>query len=172
MGKQLEFEEVQTAPEAAAAPEVTPAPEPAPEPERKETRGRKKGGKNQPKEPLKQDSEFSFFDEAKKAASEKKASDTPAPEAVNIQPIVEQPALVTGYMLLIVCDAFIPAIIGKFIAKKTGKKAALKKLDKDQLKELQPLADAAAKKMFSGVSEVPAFFIAYGCIALTNNMPE
>jgi maleate cis-trans isomerase len=75
-------------------------------------------------------------------------------------------------MLLIICDAFIPTMVSKIIAKRTGKKASVKKLSKEQLKEMQPLADAAAKKMFANVSEVPAFFIAYGCIMLSNQIEE
>jgi hypothetical protein len=176
MQKKLEFQEVVIERELAA-PEVQPqapeaqAPEPQAPEQKKETRGRKKGGTNKAKTEPKPDSEINFFDEAKKAATEKKIADTPT-DKPSIEVVAENPNLVTGYMLLIICDAVIPLIVGRFIAKRTGKKATIKKLDKEQIKEMQPLADAAAKKMFSGVSEVPAFFIAYGCITLTNNIPE
>ena len=172
MGKELEFTQVNI--EQTPQQETTQQPvqqpvqetvQPAEEPKK---RGRKKGIPNK-KNPEKPDSEFDFFEEAKKAASQK-ASETITETKPAIEVVSEQPSLVTGYMLLVICDAVIPKIVGSFIAKRTGKKAAVKKMDKEQIKEMQPLADAAAKKMFSGVSEVPAFFIAYGCITLTNNI--
>ena len=175
MGKQLEFTEVtmQETPQEQTQQTVQETVQPAVQEtvqasEEPKKRGRKKGIPNK-KQPEKPDSEFDFFEEAKKAASQK-ASETATETKPAIEVVTEQPSLVTGYMLLIICDAVIPKIVGSFIAKRTGKKAAIKKMDKEQIKEMQPLADAAAKKMFSGVSEVPAFFIAYGCITLTNNI--
>lgn len=171
MGEQLEFKELNTEEiKAPEAPQPEPFKIPEPEPEKqKGKRGRKAGVPNKPKASSGNDEDF--FNKATEAANEQKTKTTEAPApAPAIEAVTEKPSLITGYMLLVICDAVIPAIIGKFIAKKTGTKKQIKKLEKGQLEEMRPLADAAAKKMFENVSEVPAFFIAYACVTFSNQI--
>ena len=151
--------------------EQTPSTPESSEPVKKDGRGRKKGGKNKPKEAAPgdsttppQDNERDFFKSAKAAAEKPKEEEKT--EGSPIAEMAAEPSLMTGYILLVVCDAFIPKLVNRFIIKS---KAPLKKLDAEQKKELKPLADAAAKQMFAEVNPVTGFLIAYGCITIANN---
>ena len=144
--------------------------QPAPAPE-KSKRGRKAGGKNKPKEPAqasekKETSESDFFEQAIKTAAENKkeepAISAPAGEALT----EEKEQLLTGYMMLVVMDAFIPKLVGKFLLKKTQ---GIKKLSKEQKKELEPIANAAAKKLFSEIDPVKGFLVVYVALTVANN---
>lgn len=173
MGEQLKFETLevnQTPPEQTQ--QATEQNLNIPEPEKqKGKRGRKAGVPNKPKEPNVSGNDEDFFSKASQAANEKKQeTQQQQQQQPSIEAAAEKPSLITGYMLLVICDAVIPSLISRFIAKKTGTKKQIKKLDKTQLDEMRPLADAAAKKMFENVSEVPAFFIAYACVTFSNQV--
>jgi hypothetical protein len=79
-----------------------------------------------------------------------------------------QRVLVSGLMLLIVCDAFFPAIISKILSKR-GKKIDTKKLKltTEEKKELRETADEAAKFMFANANPIALFFIGLGSIYIS-----
>lgn len=90
------------------------------------------------------------------------------------QPPSVQPILISGYVFLICIDAVIPALViklFKYINKKAANLEAKDiKLDKDQLKALEPIADQAAKIIFENMHPVSALFLGLGFIYIGNTM--
>jgi hypothetical protein len=72
--------------------------------------------------------------------------------------------LITGYMLLLVCDALIPNLIvmGLKRFKKVTIEAKKLKLTNDERKELEPLADEVAKMMLQEANPLIVFLFVYG----------
>ena len=77
--------------------------------------------------------------------------------------------VISGYMLLLICDFVFPAAI-IFIISKASKNLKKKivaknlKLTKDEKKELEPLANEAVKYMFSEMHPLTAFFVSLSSI--------
>ncbi len=75
-------------------------------------------------------------------------------------PTKEQICLINGYTLLIVCDVFFPFVISYFMKgrlKKNNKTKKDLKLTATEKKELEPLADAAAKEISLSMSATQTF---------------
>lgn len=77
--------------------------------------------------------------------------------------------VISGYMLLLICDFVFPSVIvlviGK-LSKNLKKKIVAKnlKLTKEEKKELEPLANEAVKFMFSDMHPLTAFAVSLGSI--------
>lgn len=155
----LLFEEVQQ----EQAPEIK---------EVKRGRGRPKGSKTGAKKaPEALETELNFDHEIEALKRSSKKVEAPEASAAAAAVDVEAPNenspmanVVTGYMLLIICDAVIPSFICLLAnnqRKKKGKKpleASNLKLDKREREDLEPIADEVAKTILKGVDPVILFF--------------
>jgi len=131
----------------------------------KKKRGRPKGSTNKKKEEKKQEPEK--FDPDAELEKIRKDFDLAAPEGEKVIrveaeeiPTQEQIQLINGYMLLIVCDVFFPFVISYFMKsrlQKAGKQKKDLKLTREEKKELEPLADAAAKEISLNMSATQTF---------------
>jgi hypothetical protein len=147
--------------------------EQAPEIEQpKRGRGRPKGSKTGAKKaPEGNEPELNFEDEIQ--ALKNNAKKVQAPEASGAAAAVDVEApedvspmanVVTGYMLLILCDAVIPSALCMLMnnaRKKKGKKpleSTNLKLSKREREDLEPIADEVAKIILKGVDPVILFF--------------
>lgn len=101
---------------------------------------------------------LSSFEEVKSEAKES-APTTPAQSEQG-----KFKVQVSGYMLLIVTDIFIPSLITYFVhrykpeTKKTFKTSDIKMTD-DEKKELEELADEVARELFGKIEPLPAFLL-------------
>jgi len=131
----------------------------------KKKRGRPKGSTNKKKEEKKEEPEK--FDPDAELEKIRKDFDLAAPEGEKVIrvdaeeiPTHEQIQLINGYMLLIVCDVFFPFVISYFMKsrlQKAGKQKKDLKLTREEKKELEPLADAAAKEISLNMSATQTF---------------
>lgn len=74
----------------------------------------------------------------------------------------EQIQLINGYMLLIMCDVIFPFVIGYIFKKRllnSGKQRKDLKLTPAEKKELEPLADAAAREISLNMSATQTFAV-------------
>jgi hypothetical protein len=114
--------------------------------------------------------EKSLLDELKEKG--KAYSEAPKIEQSTIQGDIlpEQPSsnLLNGYLILLICDAFLPLIVTK-IAKAAGKNITSKqlKLTATEKKELEPLADAAAASIMPSLSPTSQFFLALSSVYIS-----
>jgi|688.fasta_scaffold27357_14 hypothetical protein len=113
--------------------------------------------------------EKSLLDELKekgKAYSEPSKTEAHIPEGVQQQAPTSN--LLNGYLVLLICDAFLPLIVTK-IAKAAGKNITTKqlKLTSTEKKELEPLADAAAAALLPNLSPTNQFLLALSAVYLS-----
>lgn len=91
------------------------------------------------------------------------------PTAEGITNNTNMSPVISGYMLLLICDFVFPSVIvlviGK-LSKNLKKKIVAKnlKLTKEEKKELEPLANEAVKYMFSDMHPLTAFAVSLGSI--------
>lgn len=149
---------------------ITPEPEPV-----KRGRGRpKKNGENTAttSERKKKVSEKNLFDELREKGreySEPKVEPGPGVgPALPTQPTPES-NLLNGYLILLICDAFLPLVVIR-IARARGNKGITSKqlkLTPAEKKELEPLADAAAAQLLPSMSPVTQFLLAMTSVYIT-----
>ncbi len=145
-------------------------------------RRRRSDAKTKPTpKPKKEESSRSVMDEIESVASEYKQPPPPPdqPEGTT-GPQSESDSdfgdLVNGYILLIMIEAFIPSLVVgtvNIIRKKQGKeptkaKAADIKMTDRQKKDLEPIADAAAKYLLNGMKPHVLLIIAISGVYMTN----
>ena len=153
-----------------------------PEPKKKRGRGRPKGSTKKKKEEAKKKetppSGGGLFDEIESLAAE--YEDTPPSEELPRDDIENFAELVNGSMLMIVTDAYIPGLllglISAFYKKRKGKKLDIKlssiRMTDEQRKDIEPIADEAAKHVLRGVSPLGLYIICTGGIYLNNILNE
>jgi len=163
------------------APELTPTAEPikfvAPdvsEPVKKGRGGPKKEtGTGEPKpERKKVVAEKSLFDELREKG---KQYSEPKPE-INMPggPETATPPppsnnLLNGYLILLICDAFLPLVVVRIAHARGNKGITAKqlKLTVAEKKELEPIADAAAAQLLPSMSPVTQFLLAISSVYIT-----
>lgn len=149
------------------------------EPEKKKSRGRPKKENNEikaentettKKEPKKNDSEKGEKD-LKSFLSDFK-TETANPTQPTSENITQNPTItpvISGYMLLLICDFVFPSLIVLIVSKASKnlkKKITAKnlKLTKEEKKELEPLSNEAVKYMFSEMHPLTAFAVSLGSV--------
>ena len=117
-------------------------------------------------------SEKSLFDELRergKQYSEPK-QEQPITVGQGIEPPTTPPNnLLNGYLILLICDAFLPLIVVR-IARARGNKGITSKqlkLTAAEKKELEPIADAAAAQLLPSMSPVSQFLLAISSVYIT-----
>lgn len=80
--------------------------------------------------------------------------------------ISEKNNLITGYLLLLVIDLFIPSLLA-FLFKKRGIKKEDLKLTQNEIKDLGPLADEVAKELTGKISPLTLFVLSISGVYLS-----
>jgi hypothetical protein len=142
----------------------------------KKTRGRPKKSENETE--IKTEKTEKVKIDSEKGKSDLKSflndfkTETPTSQQPTSEGIVNNPSVtpvISGYMLLLICDFVFPSVIvlviGK-LSKNLKKKIVAKnlKLTKEEKKELEPLANEAVKYMFSDMHPLTAFAVSLGSI--------
>lgn len=131
---------------------------------KKETRGRKKKDTNLFNNKSNDYSDYS----QKKLFSDIKTQSTVLPNGTDANALPNVPPIdvskfITGALMLIVMDAVIPTalifLVGMFDKKYKGVSKKKLKLDSDEKKALEPLADEIVKYIFTNVNPITAFFL-------------
>lgn len=94
----------------------------------------------------------------------------PAPQgAGNAAAPVTSPSLISGYLFLVVLDGAFPALL-VFLLKRFGKVQGVKvqdlRLTTEERKELEPVADQAARILVGTLDPVTLFLVSYAVITL------
>lgn len=149
----------------------------APENKKVETRGRKKGSTKKVLEQKK----------------EKKTADQPAGKTISLSDLKEEyktvstetvqkenepvkvtpeaPVMVSGYVLLLICDFVLPSLVVRLMkSRKPNLKASDISLNKTEWTKLEPLADHASAVLFGRLDPVTGFFISMGSIYMGKAM--
>ena len=89
-------------------------------------------------------------------------ADSPAPAPS----LPEATVIINGYMVLMIADFVIPALISIALPMFSGYEVESKslKLDKDERRELKPFADEAAKSLVLSMSPLQLFLICMGAM--------
>lgn len=130
---------------------------------KKETRGRKRKDSNE----LNKANEYSEYSQKNLFSDIKTQIPTlPNGTAVNTPPAtppIDVSKFITGALLLIVMDAVIPTalifLVGMFDPKYKDVQKKKLKLDSDEKKALEPLADEIVKYIFTNINPITAFFL-------------
>lgn len=107
--------------------------------------------------------------ETERADGEEIAADETEIEGDNENVEEKSVVLISGSLFLIVIDNIIPRIIlklAKFMGMGLNKKVKDLKLTDEEMEQLLPIADKIADELFSNLSPLNQFLIAYGSIVL------
>lgn len=152
---------------------ITPEPE-AP----KRGRGRPKketpgAGTGEPKAERKKNvTGKSLFDElrerGKQYSEPKEEVNKEVPPGVDTPPAPTS-NLLNGYLILLICDAFLPLVVVKIAHARGNKGITTKqlKLTAAEKKELEPLADACANQILPSMSPISQFLLAISSVYIT-----